>query len=958
MNLFVGGFSQQKDSLLVMANQLRDQAHELSVTDQCEEAITTYGQAISLFEQIEAWDSVAYSRMDQAMCLHYLERFRQMDAYLYKADSVARAYLSPTDKIWVHLFHLEGASAYLIGDMEGAENSTQQFLTYLQRTQAPEPELLFAYSNLAQIFSAKGEFDKAIEYYQATLGIIDTTNKKGLERRQVVYSGLSEAFRRSHQESEAIRYALYELKDAQRLSGKRGESAMLMAYNDLGASYIARELYDSALYYLEKAKTLHQKNAIWQASTDHNLAYAYRELNQVRKAEFHLKRGIELNTEKHGPYFANIAKDYRHLGQVSIRQDKWESALDYYQKALATLAPGFVSTDWGDNPSPDSVSAQLNLLRTLRDKTEALHIAYERTEDRQHLNHAFETVQLAIQVIFTLRLSYQEGSEQILNEDYLPVFELGMVLADRLYRLEGDMVYLEAGFQFSENSKATLLMEHLKDAEARQQAGIPEASYQQQLQLKRNLAYYEQEIFQEKTKGADSDTTKLFTWRQKVFSLKRSYESLMAELEATYPYYTQLKYQQQQTSLADIQAQLTDPQMGVLVYSVGKDNVFIFSITQDEIQWHRTPYSDSLMEQVSSLRAWVQHLDWASERSRDPLYLASFVEHATSISQQLIHPVLTPDMRMLTIIPDGALGYLPFELLFSTSDIPADSMRDFSHLPYLLKQCAIRYEYRAALLATDVVSDHPNHKLLGFAPAYPSTFSTPSSRSRSSTDHQPFAPLLHNQSEVEAIHELVDGNVLLGNEATESAFRELAGQFGILHLAMHAFTNDLNPLYSGLAFAPTASAQTDSDGILYAYELYNLNLQANLVVMSACNTGAGTLAKGEGIISLARAFRYGGASNIAMSLWQADDQATSEILQQFYENLIAGYGNAEALRRAKLTYLKQSKMNPPFYWSTMVLIGADDSPYSQSSSPLLWLLGGMIIALLGILLFIRQRSNA
>jgi CHAT domain-containing protein len=182
--------------------------------------------------------------------------------------------------------------------------------------------------------------------------------------------------------------------------------------------------------------------------------------------------------------------------------------------------------------------------------------------------------------------------------------------------------------------------------------------------------------------------------------------------------------------------------------------------------------------------------------------------------------------------------------------------------------------------------------------------------------------LQYTQTEVEEINHLFTGQSHIGNLATEAAFKSEASKHSILHLAMHAHTSDENPMYSRLIFQQGAS-EGGEDGMLYAYELYNMNLQAELAVLSACETGTGKLQNGEGIMSLSRAFKYAGCPNIVMSLWQADDASTKDIMVQFYQNLKLGKGKAGALRHAKMEYLKNSEMNKshPFYWATFVLAG-------------------------------------
>ena len=180
------------------------------------------------------------------------------------------------------------------------------------------------------------------------------------------------------------------------------------------------------------------------------------------------------------------------------------------------------------------------------------------------------------------------------------------------------------------------------------------------------------------------------------------------------------------------------------------------------------------------------------------------------------------------------------------------------------------------------------------------------------------------EKEVTSISELMNGEVYCYNRATEKTFKEKAPHAGILHIATHAVVNDANPLFSKLLFSPDPAS--GEDGFLNTYELYNMRLNATMVVLSACNTGYGKLVRGEGIMSLARGFMYAGCPSLVMSLWPVDDQSTSILMRYFYEGLKLGYDKDKALRQAKLEFLKNAdevKANP-FYWSGMIFIGNTD----------------------------------
>ena len=171
-------------------------------------------------------------------------------------------------------------------------------------------------------------------------------------------------------------------------------------------------------------------------------------------------------------------------------------------------------------------------------------------------------------------------------------------------------------------------------------------------------------------------------------------------------------------------------------------------------------------------------------------------------------------------------------------------------------------------------------------------------------------------------------------QALVQTFKKEASQAGILHLAMHASLEDNDPLYSYLVFSKEDSVR---EHVLHTYELFNMDLAANLVVLSACHTGFGEIQKGEGILSLAKGFQYAGCPNLVMSLWQTDDKAAFKLMENFYKSFAKNQGYSLSLQQAKLAYLESEDRSHPYYWATFLYMGQRASLPRPSS--LWWLLG-------------------
>ena len=298
--------------------------------------------------------------------------------------------------------------------------------------------------------------------------------------------------------------------------------------------------------------------------------------------------------------------------------------------------------------------------------------------------------------------------------------------------------------------------------------------------------------------------------------------------------------------------------------------------------------------------------------------------------RNLLEPVLSKfdkKFNKLIIIPDGELGYLPFELLCQEVRPNETSYRN---LNYLIKDYDVQYAHSSTLFVKQRKANNSNepNKLLAFAPKYTYEDNQPRENDPLGVYRGQIVPLTFNVNEVKNISNYLNGKIWERDRAIEENFKKLSFKNSIIHLAMHAVTHHENPMLSKLVFTHQDVGDTNSDdGYLNAYEIYNMHIPANMVVLSACETGFGKLEAGEGVMSLARAFSYAGCPSVVMSHWNINDASTAVLMEYFYEGLSKGMSKDRALRMAKLKYLKTAPeaMSSPFFWGGFVLTG-DDSP--------------------------------
>lgn len=331
-------------------------------------------------------------------------------------------------------------------------------------------------------------------------------------------------------------------------------------------------------------------------------------------------------------------------------------------------------------------------------------------------------------------------------------------------------------------------------------------------------------------------------------------------------------------SLPEVQ-ELLDPQSSVLEYFITTEKIVIWLITKSELKVYPVDVSgDSVKKMVEEFRDAIVHLGESAVLSRE-LY------------DVLIQPV-QKDIRTekLIFVPHGILHYLPFQALQNAEK------------EYLLDKYTISYLPSASTLKyLEQKKRQKGNRLLALG--------------NPTTNRSGFPPLPLAEQEVMAIRDLMpESRILIGDEATERKFNELAPQYDILHIACHGELDGAYPLFSGLILAP----DEDYDGDLDVHEIFTLDLHAYLVVLSACQTGLGHLTNGDELVGLSRAFIYAGTPSILSSLWMVDDESTSYLMAQFYRHL-EKTGKGEALRLAQMETRK--KYTHPHSWAAFVLIG-------------------------------------
>lgn len=899
-------------------------------------------------EKLQDWHTWGEAQTYIMAAQYYLGQTAEAAASFPKLEQKALTVIPVDSAFWTDYFNTAAAIYNDLGNYEAAIAVGRKEIDYYEKTNNIA-SLSLARNNVGGYYINRGDYDRALEYMSAALqGYL--TIPSAYEDQVWTNNKLSEIYRFKTDYYKAVQHAengLIILK-TKCPNNHQYEANLNLC---LGSAYAKLNEHEKSLYYLHRALQIQEKQGIKhnQENILITLGFAYTQIGRYPLALQYLQSA--LNVVKTSSL--DSARVCRYMGTLEqAKGDLW-LALEWKQKSLIALSTAVANKDLLENP-PINTNRYDDFFKVLTEKATILQLLAQKESKPALLEAAHSSLDLATVVLDSMRTIYQEGSKQFWNEEARPMLENAIDLALQLHQSTGNAIYLTKAFTYAEKGKAYLLSESLRESAARQKAGIPQGLVQEEKQIKIDIAFYQKQIF-EAQQLKHADTTKIPLWQSEILRLHRNQEGLLARMEKDFPEYYQIKYKQQISSIQDLQRKLPE-NTGLLEFFQGDNAIYAFYLDRQQAYARRCVPDSSLTHLLRDLR----NQDTVLSRGRSPIAVQTFARDAHSLYQNLVAAVVPQIPTNLIIIPDGQLAYLPFDLLV-TENVDTKDQPKFATLPYLLRKTTIRYEYSAFLAFQPLSNNHAERFFDGYAPDYNPKLPEASGRDGKTgclawqtTD---FAPLANNQQEVEAIAQITEGNALLGPAATEAGFRKNSQKPRILHLAMHGFLNDCDPAYSGLVFSPTTgldSVQEDNDGILHAFEIYNLHLNAELAVLSACNTGRGKMAKGEGVISLARAFKYAGCPNILMSLWQADDKATASIMTHFYEYLNRGLGKAEAIRQAKLDYLGGSAQNHPFFWAAFVLIG-DNEPLEAAVPWMRYGVFGFGMLLLG--LFFWQKMH-
>ncbi len=816
------------------------------------------------------------------------------------------------------------------------------------------PDVATTYIGIGDIYQTKGTLDLAMQYYRQALVIYKRFLHPMNPKFGAIYLGMAEVYTKQGNYDDALKYYQEALGLYEKTIGLEHQNSV-QSYLGIGNTYMAQEHFKEALEYYNKVLDINfnlvGENHVNSSRANNNMGAIYYYFGDFQLSIRFFKKALNIDRAIHSEKHPDVAAGYYNLSSVYSELGDIQTALEYCQSAINSSIIDFDNENVFINPVLINYFDSKELMLYLKKKGQLLEEGFSRSENVKGLDISLQSFVLSDSLVEQIRQTYTDRRDQIqLSSEAGQIYESSVNASYNLMNLInkenvkfiGQNVTYESKrkeyenrfFYFTEKDKGAILFSSLAESNAKSFGGIPDDLLERENELKDIINSFTQEL------AANPDSAMLEFYQRELFKANREYESLIEQFELDYPKYFDLKYDVHVTSLKDIQSFLDDSTM-MISYFITSDYIYVAHIDNKEMKIAKTEKMYEYERAIKAVRKGVLY-------QSDQIYL----EYARELYTQLF-PMKIPDhIKNLIIVQDGVMATVPFEVLL-TEEVQTNNV-DYSTLPYLIRDYSISYTFSANLLYKTFRNEKllrdkaPNDGMV-IAPvtfenaltalksakekSYKDANTAKNLRKGVSMPASEIVPLPGTESEVATIDTLFNQNDKVASEYMRESARESLAKSGemdnynYIHIASHGFVDQEEPEFSGIFLKP----DLNEDGILFAGEVYNINLNSELVTLSACETGLGKISKGEGIIGLTRALIYAGAKNITVSLWKVSDTSTQQLMIDYYSEFLPlsipedqkqSLNYAPALKAAKMKMIEQGgEFAHPYYWSPFVLIG-------------------------------------
>jgi len=776
-----------------------------------------------------------------------------------------------------------------------------------------------AWNSLGLVYQGQGDFNRSLESYRKCLEIAQIQQDTSLI--PMVLGNIGNLYNSRSDYRLASEYYQKSQTYYREQGVKAGEGRIL---NSLGNIQYYQGNLDLALQFYKESLALKVEtgNVVEQARTMNALGRLYTLQGKYDLAEEFHRKSLAINEASDTK--VDLARTLSFLGDTYLMKGDHSSALEYYEKSLnINEAIGYKRGE-GDslNQMADAYLIQGKSAQALEASERATEIAkqignleglwtaltqtgkaHNRLARPTQAHKSFEEAIATIESLRTRMAGGEQEARRYFETKISPYYELAELLVDQ-NRFGEALVYAEL-------AKARALLDVLQHGRVGIQKAMTTEEAEQERLLKSDLIMLNLQLTRA-TQADKPDTQRIEAIKSRLEKARLNYEAFQTSLYAAHP---ELKVKRGEAPIInpeEIAALLPDTAGALLEYVVTDDKTYLFAITKavgkakPEIQVYSLPIKrNDLAKQVEAFRGQLARRDLGFRTAAAGLYNLLLKPAATQIQGK----------TSLVIVADDMLWDLPFQALLTGAN------------RFLIEDAAIAYAPSLTALremTTRRKDQRPTAATTLLALGNPQIGKETVKRATLTPRDERLDALPEAEQEVRALRQLYGASqskVYTGADAREDRVKSEASQARILHFAAHGMLNNASPMYSHLALAEGGS---NEDGLLEAWELMQLDLKADLAVLSACETARGRIGAGEGMIGLSWAMFVAGVPSIVVSQWKVESAGTRDLMVNFHRALIArpeARKKAEALRQAALKLMKNPQTSHPFYWAGFILIG-------------------------------------
>lgn len=799
------------------------------------------------------------------------------------------------------------------------------------------------YYYLGVLYSDNHQFTKAFWYGKAALNL---ANKESINQDvsfiAKCHNALAIAYYRDLQNTLAIGHFLQAIANRRLLEGYAGPRTALY-YLNIATCYRALGDFNRANQYNTRALKLYQgfsnaeqgiADCYYNRGSDHLLQQHY------DSARFYFKKSIKLKRSIQKDVGSAMARALINLGKAYMAEEQLDSALAYYHEAWTALDPEFNSNDLLANP--DSIEDKHISIahEILVNKGSVLYEKFHSAEPSSEILGALNCFLYADSLMVNVWKDFEDVPSKLhLSTHLQDAQEITLALLHTLYSKTQNKEYAKKALLIMERNKQRVLMENLDFMHSNKVSNASDSLLNLESVAQQKVLFL-RHLFELEKNRTDRNEVDIKMLHAQLVNATRKLIFIKDALRlrtATAP-----------GSLLDKREALQlNTDLTYVAYFWGNDAVYGCTFGNEKWDFFKIDDKEKLEEDIVLFNSLIKKGIEIETMQED---YTDYINSGHRLFKALLNPVisihpLSGEHDALTIIPDGLLASLSFGALPVSAGHHDEA--NYSSIPYLTREISINYAYSIGFLQLNKRTSRENQKLLAFAYAGEKLSQQGSEETTKSS-----RALAGSSKEIMSISKIWEGTYLEGKKASLDVFKKTAPQYDMLHIAIHGKADVINASNNMLVFPSSASNLANQD-TLYSYEIPGLDLKAQLVVLSACETGVGKSFKGEGTYSIARSFAMGGCPSIVTSLWNVNDAPTASLMKAFYQGLKENNPIDLALQQAQRTYLESAdKFSAhPSNWAAFVSLG-DPSPISNepSTSPWLWAMGVVTIIAVSVLL--------